>query len=144
MRRSGANIGELSKTVGEALRDQRPENVRPNRKTVGQGKQSRMRSINVTSRLNACNGGAPDEVQLEPVARLLTQAIERSRRKCRRTGEGVTDSSPDWWRVRTTTRTTAAALESAHQQDQAPRGFERDHDESNGYAEALRSMLNAN
>ena len=80
-RRSGAAIDELSKTVGAALSASARKMSTQTEKLSGQVGAITNALDDVTSRLNAMQ--MPErliEVQLEPMAQLLAQAIEQIRR----------------------------------------------------------------
>jgi hypothetical protein len=143
-RRSGATIGELSKTVGAALSASARKMSTQTEKLSGQVEAITNALDSVTSRLNAMQ--MPErliEVQLEPIARLLAQAIEQIQTQSDGQAKAVTDLVAVLrGEFETTTSTNRAALESAITMINATSEVLNEiTTNSKDYAEALRSML---
>jgi hypothetical protein len=143
-RRSGATIGELSKTVGAALSASARKMSAQTEKLSGQVEAITNALDSVTSRLNAMQ--MPErliEVQLEPIARLLAQAIEQIQTQSDGQAKAVTDLVAVLrGEFETTTSTNRAALESAITMINATSEVLNEiTTNSKDYAEALRSML---
>ena len=141
---SGATIGELSKTVGAALSASARKMSTQTEKLSGQVEAITNALDSVTSRLNAMQ--MPErliEVQLEPIARLLAQAIEQIQTQSDGQAKAVTDLVAVLrGEFETTTSTNRAALESAITMINATSEVLNEiTTNSKDYAEALRSML---
>ena len=142
-RRSGAAIDELSKTVGAAL-GASARKCPPKPKALGQVGAITNALDDVTSRLNAMQ--MPErliEVQLEPIARLLAEAIKQIQVQSDGQAKAVTDLVAILrGEFETTTSTNRAALESAITMINATSEVLNEiTTNSKDYAEALRSML---
>ena len=141
---SGATIGELSKTVSAGLSASARKMSAQTEKLSGQVEAITNALDSVTSRLNAMQ--MPErliEVQLEPITRLLAQAIEQIQTQSDGQAKAVTDLVAVLrGEFETTTSTNRAALESAITMINATSEVLNEiTTNSKDYAEALRSML---